>query len=573
MMMGGPVVDPSLGVGEGSLPPEYLQSAGAIPPVLYNYARPDVVDPDQGGTAKMPTLPYSVASNEEIEANPWMADYQVTGVLGLEDPKKWGPEHVTNFYNPEGLYPVLRRGPNVPLYQEPLDAEAINPTKRAITTRELRGNSFHAQRKTPYDFIHADYQREWIEPLSIAGAYGCKNQQHPGDVYTMPPAPDSDFAKNAALGVAPQGVVTFRPHGLPNSGWAGGLQMTQRTTNKHTGRVQILRTHDPEMVTFASDAPRHNTRIGKVLDSMHADPGTVRLPRNMGVDEYHKAPVRTTGPGGYKASHPFRPDAFTQQTRNHKNMQAATALPGAPPVSHRFSTIDRDHGMVRRTFRDVTDQAQGWYFGPMLNNRGAAGVEASMCPAAPDMSPCSGSVPGDSSLACTAGAVVSEGGGAASTVHASKAGSILMPDFCPGSCASAEAGASAGMGASMMMPSAPVSRDCFGGDRANDSTPRPTNRTVANLIGDDRTETPYQTRVVHNVGLTHGAFIQPNVDHHKTPLIHQDLDPVFISGFLNNPYRNVPIGDGKGGWISAKPAAQDATQPGVFYTGDMSQLQ
>ena len=52
-----------------------------------------------------PTPPYTVASDGDICENPWMEQFQVSGIAELPNPKEWGPADIKNAFQSDGLYP------------------------------------------------------------------------------------------------------------------------------------------------------------------------------------------------------------------------------------------------------------------------------------------------------------------------------------------------------------------------------------------------------------------------------------------------------------------------------------
>ena len=184
---------------------------------------------------------------------------------------------------------MVGRSQNVPLYQEPLPPEAINPKRRAITTAELRGNPFHASRRDMIQRVNADRFRENVCSWDPAGTYGCKNSKQPGADYESPDG---------------------------NIGWQSGLQMVQRPTNKDPSRLRVFQREMTYRTTFAEDAPRKTTHIGIPLETMRG--GDIRLPKNMHVSNYFRPPVPTTGPGGVRQEAPFYPRSaqYTQTGRS-----------------------------------------------------------------------------------------------------------------------------------------------------------------------------------------------------------------------------------------------------------------
>lgn len=567
-----------------------------------------------------PTPPYTVASDGDICENPWMEQFQVSGIAELPNPKEWGPADIKNAFQSDGLYPQVGRSQNVPLYQEPLPPEAINPKRRAITTAELRGNPFHASRRDMIQRVNADRFRENVCSWDPAGTYGCKNSKQPGADY-----------------VSPDG----------NIGWQTGLQMIQRPTNKDPSRLRVFQREMTYRTTFAEDAPRKTTHIGIPLETMRG--GDIRLPKNMHVSNYFRPPVPTTGPGGVRQEAPFYPRSaqYTQTGRSALSNYAGGSF------AKEFAERDTDCGDLApppsAEAGDTSYSSAGAYF---------RASDPAPTPELQQLRECIESkpdavylganiefpdaVPNDSSDDCPSGRVagnglvtptvdafrplVSDDVGYFGVPHANvRVGPALRPAAGAGhvrnrrtrkvqrtaiaAASHVPAGHSSrvstidrdqtqgrlttrdvlyddmdfrfgptrlnqgtGFEADHTSARSPDGAAFFGESaadaaRANSQHLRETRRQQASFAHEDASRSLMRTRNTEaNANrLTYGTLFMP-IDHKKSPIIVQEPDRALLAPFLNNPYRNVPVSDGCGNWLPVAPP------PTEYYTGDVSQF-
>lgn len=603
-----------------------MAAAQPLGPVQSNYDYPDEM---------VPTPPYAVAAESQIAADPWMGQFQVSGIAGLADPRKWGPGDLRNARHPHGVYPQVGRAPNVPLRQDALPPEAINPKARTITQREMRGNNFHASRRDMSGLLANEDIREHVRVWDPAGTYGCKNSMQPGAEYAV----DADVRR--AAGTAAGAAAPT------NSGWATGLQMIQRPTNKDPSRLRLQEREMTYRVTFAEGAPRRTTTIGYALETMRG--GSIGRPKNEHVSNYFRPPVPDTTAGGVRALAPVYAPHRGQYTQTHRSTLAEVG-PGGGGFAAAFAAgggvnmaPPADGGGLAP---EPSAAAGDWSY----SARGAA-VRASLPTQNPVQTACleaeaPGSVWTGAVVDCIVPAGPADGHGVRGNgetptwasigaqhgqppmadpeagyfgaPHANvRTGPALRPAASAGhfrsrrsrktdrtaeSAAShvpaghthrastidrdqqlgplthRDGQASAAHGSFRFGPlhidhGAPgyeatfcPSNGCFDGSRMAGNNLRDTRRQEASFAGNDLSRALMHTRVLSGANrLTYGTLFK-SADNKKSPIIIQEPDALLLSSFLNNPYRNQPVSDGKGNWIPIQPAP--ATMgPDAFYRG------
>lgn len=592
-------VDPNrMGITAADVQDKYLSSATDTPNIAYNYAWPDTTGthPEVGivSTGEQ----FVPATKEEIGMHPWLKQYKVTGIKGAPNGgRNWGPRDVVNMNQPQGLMPFLTKGRRVPLYQEPVDAETIHRTKRTVTQEELYGNQFVPYRSDIAGWFLRDQIEDRIRSRPTASQFGTKDFQQPGAVYGK--LNDSMLPSSEA-----------------KPGFAGGLMLPQRPTNKHTARVRLVRTQDAEHVVYPGRAPMRQTIQGTTHEHTI---GELQLPRNINIVANTSArssmQFATTRGKGAMATPSVRPPvviaptkrmvmgewnggSFAEEFAAHagKNMHDTESVLTRAKPTDSYSTDPNQSKQCSKSHRVAFETAAD----PTV----FAGAFVEEYPAAQPAYPAAQPAFTPRLLAPAHAGWF----GAPHARHASK------PPLRPASIANGQYGG-LGRKAALMDSTQPnlrgqgfqhrngtIERDKILGQRTHtqvmleDPDYQPLQGHL-NLKGGTGLETtvfesgrarPQDYRLTRRMLQSedgHDDYIKPwrhnrtrtvqralwlntpAQQKKRTPFIVRDVDPAYLAPWFNNPYRNQPSGDGRGGVMPVERAPRE-----VVYTGSMGDL-
>ena len=540
--------------------PMYLEDAGDDKvPLDYSYTWPE----EEGTRSTGET--YVPAGDDEIAAHPWLKAYTVTGVVGApNNGRDWGPEHVTNSLRPGGLFPHIGRAPRKVLRPDSVPPDVIHRPKRDMYQEELHGPSFKPRRRDVAEGYVADRIKEDLALKPQHSTYGAKNFMQPGATY----GPGS--------------------MGGMSAGFAHGLQLVQRSTNKHAGRVRTLVTPSADHIDrgFREENVRR-TNIGvdrtKFVDNNptgFTEIGRVTLPRRK---EVH---AREGGPTGFGALHRNVSQAVKRSMVPLKvtRRSAYTQHFDGESFAHAFAPGHRnarkeDPSLLR--LDDPSISFEGASFsaplssGTTFSEHGAPVDKFLVTPGADYQ--CQGS---------------SESGHRAGAfIFAQEEEEDDVPEGCDTTMAFSDSGRfasgfgrfgapSRAGGRKFVLRSAHPNEEGGTQDRQRARRerldrhgghfgPLGLNRGSAYSLlvtdGAVNRETnwslrsskrayfleardPHQNRTLSNqrADWLHAPQIRQK---RRTPMIEREIDIRYNAPFLNNPYRNQPVGDGCGGWL------------------------
>jgi hypothetical protein len=466
------------GIRADDIIPEYLQVPGADQEqIRYAYALPDVTKPPV-------PLEKTTAAN------------------------------TTNFFTPDGLTPFLARARRVPLRMDALSPDAINPPARTVLFSELYKDPFTPNRRNQAGQWVDDLTRQRIQSTSTTGPHRWRNDQQPGSAEGQGRVPE---------------------------GYANGLILVPRTTNKHEGRIRILHTTDAEHVVYKRQAPNRTRTIGMTHETMTG--GEIRLPRNLYVrDLDHRDPIPTTSASSARTWASARADpALGGRIRNRARIPSLQA-----------GDFAHEMGFIRRNARSapslssatdtstfvaalVTSDHDAGYFGAPGTRAGAQPAlrQASMTDRirtrrrdrlALSQTPLVGPVFRTMSRAET---------------H------DRSQNYGPVTMRSETAGKQPLVGPLRLRWGVAAEVSLLDGHRAIPGENNLRATAHKSLISRAPTQDRSGLRVQNQ------SWLEPYAARRRhAPQVEHYIDPVMNSAWLNNPYRNQPVGDGNGGWLA-----------------------